>query len=139
MMDSPAWQSLSLGARCLLLEVWNRHTGENNGAISMSIREAATLLGAGKNSTDRWFHELEHKGFLIARRRGAFTLKTRTATAWELTMEPCDGRAASKEFMRWRPPEIQNTVPLMGTHGPSHGDTRNNITPDGPSHGDRGA
>ncbi len=121
MLNCTAWRSLSLPARCLLVEVWARYNGQNNGEIGFSVREAAKALGVGKNTAHQAFRELEGKGFLKARQRGSFHWKAKLATTWQLTAEPCDDLPASKEFMSWRP-EIQNTVPVRGTNGPSEGD-----------------
>jgi hypothetical protein len=107
LLNSPAWQSLGLAARCLLIEVWKRHNGLNNGEISFSIREAAGSLKIAPNTANKAFHELEDKGFLKARQRGAFSLKSRHATTWQITAEPCGGQEASKEFMRWSLPSTQ--------------------------------
>ena len=139
MMDSPAWQSLSLGARCLLLEVWNRHTGENNGAISMSVREASDLLGIGVNAPTRLFGELQDKGFLKVRRKGSFTRKGGKASTWELTMERCDGNPPTKEFMRWRPSKIQNTVTPTVTTGHAERDSLGRKSAHGHADSDRRA
>ena len=101
MMDCPAWRSLSLGAGCLLLEVWNRHNGENNGKISMSVREAASLLGSGRNTPTKWFAELVDRGFLVQTKLGSFNQKTREASEWRLTMEKCGEKPPTKQFMSW--------------------------------------
>ena len=122
MLRSPAWRHLSPVARALLIEVWERHDGENNGDIALSCRQASEALGVGKNTPTRLFRELEEKGFLRATARGAFSRKTKSATTWRLTAEPCNGEPATKEFMSWRPLEIQNTVPLSGTDSPSQRD-----------------
>lgn len=104
-MDTPAWSSLPMGARCLLLEVWRRNNGLNNGQISYSQREAVKALGCGFGSAARWFTELQEKGFLVAERRGSFNWKHGAnegrATVWRLTMEPCKGERATKEFASW--------------------------------------
>jgi hypothetical protein len=119
LLDSPAWHHLSLPARCLLIEVWRRHDGSNNGTIALSVHEAAQALRVGKNMPTALFRELIEKGFLKLRKRGAFTLKTKEASEYEITALDCNGRPASKDFMRWQPPaEIQNTLPVSGSDGP---------------------
>lgn len=137
MMDSPAWRSLSLGARSLLLEVWYRHNGQNNGQISMSVREAARLLNCGRNTPMKLFDELQEKGFLEATKRGSFDWKVARdhptnkgrATTWRLTMERCNGDPATKEFMRWRPEKKQSAVTPAVTNGHSEGDTEMRKSP----------
>ncbi len=131
MLNSPAWQALSLGARSLLIEVWARHNGQNNGEISFSVREAAIKLRVSKDTAAKWFHELVAKGFLKVRRQGSFRWKGGKATTWEVTAERCDERAASKDFMRWKPTaKIQNAVLLRGTSGPTERDHGANSDPE---------
>jgi hypothetical protein len=141
LLKSPAWRSLSPGAKCLLIEVWQRHNGINNGEISYSVREAAKSLRCSKNTAAKWFQELVERGILKPRQPGSFTYKKRHATEWEITAEQFRGKPASKDFMRWKPPdETQNPVPVRGTDGPSQRDRRmheeakiNHHAPDNPA------
>jgi hypothetical protein len=123
LLRSAAWQSLSPVARCLLIEVWQCHNGQNNGRISFSVREAAKRLRISKDTAAKAFGELETKGFLKARQRGSFTYKQRHATEWILTAECLNDELPSKDFMRWSPePNKQNTVLLSRTDGPNQKD-----------------
>ena len=99
-IDSPAYRSLSCTARSLLIEVWRRYNGSNNGHISFSSREAAERTGVSKNTAAKALRELEDRGFLKARQRGSFHLKIRHATEWTLTGEDLNGQPATKDFMR---------------------------------------
>jgi hypothetical protein len=117
LLESPAYRSLSLAARCLMVELYDRFNGENNGNVFLSVRDAAACLGIGKNRAGEAFGELEAKGFIRARQRGSFQWKTRQATTWVLTEYEFAGQPATKSFMRWRPAENQNSVPLAGTVG----------------------
>ena len=101
MLDSPAWNSLSLPARCLLIEILKRYNGYNNGQISFSHREASEILGVGKNQPVKFFRELEDRGFIKANQRGHFAWKGGKATTWNLTAVGCGDKAPTKEFMRW--------------------------------------
>ena len=101
MLDSPAWNSLSLPARCLLIEIWKRYNGQNNGQISFSHREVAEKLSVGRNRPVKLFRELEEKGFIEANQRGHFAWKGGKATTWRLTAVPCGEKVPTKEFMRW--------------------------------------
>ena len=100
-IDSPAYRSLSCTARSLLIEVWRRHNGRNNGHISFSIREAAEGAGVSNGTAVKALRELEDRGFLKARQRGSFHLKIRHATEWTLTGEDFNNQPATKDFMRW--------------------------------------
>ena len=103
MLTSPAYRSLSCHARCLLVELGLRYNGDNNGDVSMSVREAAKLLGCAINTTRLAFSQLEDRGFIRLSEKGTFRLKSRHSTTWELTEWPRDGKLATKDFMRWKP------------------------------------
>jgi hypothetical protein len=103
MLRCPAWRTMSPNAKALLLDVWERHNGANNGEIAYAVREAEEI-GLARSVAARAFAELEERGFLKLRRASTFTLKTKEARTWELTAERCDDRPASKDFMRWVPP-----------------------------------
>ncbi len=122
MLACEAWGALTVAARALLIEVSNRHNGQNNGRISMSVREAAGLLNVGVNLPTKLFRELVDKGFLKSGRRGAFNVKGGMASEWEITTEPCNGNHATKEFMAWRPRKSKIAVTLSVTTGHSQRD-----------------
>jgi hypothetical protein len=48
---------------------------------------------------------LQDRGFIVAVKKGAFSLKRRHATEWRLTEYPCNatGEGASEDFRHWRP------------------------------------
>jgi len=135
-LDSEAWRHLSPRAVVLLLAVWRRHTGGNNGAIPYSIREARELLGCGPNTAREAFGELVGHGFLKVARGSNFDLKTREAREWTLTMERVGEQPATRDFRDWRQstvtpsdtverpprrPQNQITVTPSVTHGNSDG------------------
>ena len=101
MLESPAWQNLKPPARALLIEIWQRYTGFNNGAISFSHREAAERLQVGKNTPFKLFRDLEEKGFIVAMQRGSFDWKEGAATIWRITALKCGNDPPTKDFMRW--------------------------------------
>jgi hypothetical protein len=143
LLDSPAWRSLPGNARALYIELARRYNGSNNGRIPYSVREAVQALGIGKSTTTRLLDILEDRGFIVYTKRGAFSLKTvKEASEWRLTEYDSDAPVAhaSKDFMRWRPPEDididtmnrqpsqrrkfrtrypqrDHTVPVAGPHG----------------------
>ena len=100
--QSPAWQSLCCEARSLLIEIWKRHNGFNNGFISYSYREAKKALGIGSTKVKKAFDQLIDRGFLIIRRKSSFNFKgnggASRATEWELTTEACDGKSAKMNY-----------------------------------------
>ncbi len=103
--NSEAWESLSCAAKALLIEVWKRHNGVNNGQIALSHRQARAALRIGNGNVQKAFQELQEKGFLIARLKGHFDWKVGAgegrATEWELTTEACDGKPAKRGYRFW--------------------------------------
>lgn len=113
MLRSPAYRSLSCYARCLLHELKRLYMGENNGELFMSVRFAANVLGAHKDTAAKAFHELQDHGFIRPRIKSGFSWKPGQATTWILTEYEFAGQLATKDFMRWRP-ESENAK-----HGPT--------------------
>jgi hypothetical protein len=110
MMRSAAWHALSPGETALLIYIWGKHNGRNNGEIGCGRREVQRRFGCGEHTALKWLHGLRDKGFIIATVRGSFNQKTgggRT-TRWRLTMEKCEGNAPTKDYLEWRPAGKQN-------------------------------
>ena len=113
-MQTAAWRSLKALERAIYIEIAARYAGDgsNNGRIGYSIREAASTFKVGKSSAARALETLQDRGFIVARKKGAFSLKSRHSTEWRLTEFGCDltGALPTKEFARWSP-ENQKPVP----------------------------
>ena len=129
--ESVAWNSLSCEARSLLLLVWGRHNGANNGKIPLSHREARSALKIGNGKIQRAFSDLQERGFLIARIKGSFDWKVRAgsgrATEWELATEPCDDKPPRGDYRHWKK---KPAVPKTGTAGSDNGNrSSTNIVP----------
>jgi hypothetical protein len=133
-VTTAAFRSLSIGARALLLELKMLYTGNNNGALFLSAREAGKRLNIGKNKAGLLFNELQETGFIRAKAKGAFNIKaTRgggAATTWVLTEFAHGYALPTKEFIHWQPtkstrkltaknhsavPPAVQAVPLSGT------------------------
>jgi hypothetical protein len=119
-METAAWQSLSVTDRALYIELSRRYSGPgtNNGRIPYSIREAAEHLHVGKTAAAESFARLQGRGFIAVMRKGKFDRKTKHSSEWRLTEHPCDvtGGLATKDFVRWQPPK-EKTVPEGGPDG----------------------
>lgn len=100
LLDSDAFRELSGNAFKLIARLATRFYGNNNGAISMSVREAAAEIGCCINQASKCFKELEDRGFIRAIQRGSFDWKKRHATTWRLTWLDCNDKPATNEFMR---------------------------------------
>ncbi|RLP28384.1 hypothetical protein [Mesorhizobium sp. YM1C-6-2] len=111
---SEAFRSLNVYARALLIEFKRKYNGQNNGAISMSSREAAALIGCSNKPIPLAFAQLFDRGFIKLVQRGSFDNKVRIdgslrASTYRLTEYAIDepiriADVPTKEFMRWRAP-----------------------------------
>jgi hypothetical protein len=103
-MDTAAWEFvLRTGAALLLLEIWHRFNGKNNGRIPYSNRDAQRRFKCGSHTAFNWFRDLERAGFIVAQEQGSFDQKTggNRATRWRLTMERCNGKEATREYLQF--------------------------------------
>jgi hypothetical protein len=110
-------------ARSLLVELYAVHDGQNNGALYLSIRDAARRVGVAANTVLRGFRDLECRGFIRPNQRGSFSWKARHATTWVLTefghaagcrpRSSCDGRTRVK--FRTRSQILRPTVSMVAT------------------------
>ena len=113
LLDSPAWQSLPGGACALYVKMVQRYNGSNNGRIPFSLREAMQAVHVSKGMAKYLLDVLQDRGFIVCSKRGVFSQRTTTreASEWRLTEYDNDAVTgyATKEFMRWRPPEAKES------------------------------
>lgn len=107
MVHSAAWRNMSGPAIKVWLEIRCRYHGGNNGKLSLSLDEAARLLGIGKATVARAFTELEAKGFLTLTRKGQWY--GRRASEYATTDRILNGHPPTKAWKQYRP-EKQNSV-----------------------------
>jgi hypothetical protein len=129
--ETDAWRSLGPEARCLVLAVWQRFNGSNNGRIPLSWREALQEINVGWRRLQRAYDEAQDRGFIVPKQRGSFDWKSggahNLATEWEVTTEPLDGREARELFKDWKPPQPTKkkcAVPDVGTASSRRGNYR---------------
>ncbi len=103
MMKSEAWRSLSTQARAVLVEIYARYNGMNNGKIALSTREAAQRCKISKDTATRTFRELQDKGFIVQTSAGSFNRKVPHAAEWRLTehRDDMNSKMPTREFMSW--------------------------------------
>jgi hypothetical protein len=129
LLGSTAWQSLGCEARSLYIELKRLFMGANNGNLYLSLRTAAEALGVGKSTVSRAFNQLVDRGFVRSKAVGSFNWKQGTATKWVLTEYDLGEQTATKDFMRWQPPELSSQRDTSGRplrlpkakHGPATG------------------
>ncbi len=108
--DCPAYRSLKPGPRALLWELIRKYNGNNNGQISLGVREAVEKINIkDKDTVGRYFKELEVKGFIRATKRGGFNVKVPSAsraTEWCLTWQRLNDHPPTNDFLKWKDNEI---------------------------------
>lgn len=104
-MQTPAWQTLSVDARALLLELRALYRQSQANVVFLSVREAMRRLNIGQRRVERAFADLKERGWIRIETKGSFNCKMGQASAYRLTNKE-DGSPGSKptnDFMRWRP------------------------------------
>ena len=100
---SDAWRDLSGNAIKVLVALLRFDKGGDNGELFLSVRMAAKETGLAENTAWRALRDLEEHGFIAVTDRGHFNRKHRPATQWRITWQPAQGKAATRDFERWRP------------------------------------
>ena len=104
MARSAAWRSLTGTAVKVYIELRSRYNGGNNGDLSLSLDEAARLLGIGKATAQRAFAELEKKGFIKLTKRGRWY--GRMASTYAATDRPHGTHPQTNDWRGWQPPGV---------------------------------
>jgi DNA-binding transcriptional MocR family regulator len=110
-MEEPAWKALSTTAQALypwLKLEWHGTTRNNNGRISLSVRQAAERLGVGINTAAKGFHDLQAKGFIVVTKSAHLGVRGHgSSPEYELTeLAPNAAQnRPNKLYKQWRPGE----------------------------------
>ena len=87
--QSDEWRALSPNAQVVLIDIWARFNGRNNGEINYGYREAQHRLHCCTATAKRTFRELKTAGFIQMTASGSFDHKhgarKGTASKWRLT------------------------------------------------------
>lgn len=100
-LHHPAFRTASGNAKGVLLELWSRHNGKNNGDLSLAYREAKTLLGLGQAAYSAALVELQQRRLIVSTRPGQFVGKL--AATWRLTMIANKGEHPTNDYLAWTP------------------------------------
>lgn len=99
MARSYAYRSLSGNAMKVFIELRCRYNGSNNGKLSLSLREAAKLLGMSQSSAKRSFDELIEKGFIERKKEGHWY--GRKAAEYAVTDAKLDGQPPTNKWQTY--------------------------------------
>ena len=102
MLKTEAWRSLNPREIAIMLLLLEQYHGNNNGYISLSVREAAKLGHMAQNTASQAFQTLIERGFIKRRRVGSFSHKAKLASEYELTHFKYGNKLATKEFAKWK-------------------------------------
>lgn len=106
MMSCEAWRALPTSAQALYPWLLLEAKGDplKNGQVSLSVRDAARLMGVTPDTAAKAFHQLMAKGFLIQRAGGCLGVAgTGQAAEYELTeLGTSQDRVPKRLFMQWR-------------------------------------
>jgi hypothetical protein len=106
-METSAWRALSPHAQALypwLKLEWRGPETNNNGAIRLSVRQAAECLGCNPNTAAKAFRDLQAKGFLVQKEPAVLGLEgAAKAPAYELTELALPGATTGRRlYVDWR-------------------------------------
>ena len=92
LLDSETCRNLSADAFRVLIDMWKRHNGENNGEIAYSWRDAQACLGkldrpACNDRVGAALRDIQASGLATITRRGAAAPHRRRASLWRLSEE----------------------------------------------------
>jgi len=87
--QSDQWRNLSPNAQVVIIDLWSRFNGGNNGDIAYGQRDAMARLHCTQSTTKRIFEELKDAGLVEVVLLGSFDHKNGArkgmATKWRLT------------------------------------------------------
>lgn len=102
---SAAYHSLSLPARCTLIELLDRSSGVNNGMIGLGVRELANELRSSTDTAARALRELDDSG--LARPVTGGHWRGKRATEWRLTFIVCHKTGELPQH-NWTPRQVSD-------------------------------
>lgn len=110
LMASPAWRNLSMRSRAVLLVLFSRHDGFNNGNIAIGVHEISAAIGdQNHKATSRAIAELIEHGFLECT-SDANHHKAKTRTYRLTCISTSEGKRtipATNDYLDWRPSGLQ--------------------------------
>ncbi|MFZ5701810.1 MULTISPECIES: hypothetical protein [Pseudomonadota] len=124
-IDSPAYQALSLYARAVLVEIVRRMDGFNNGKIAISQREIAARLGTSNfRAIGKAIAELMQHGFLLVSAEGEWA--QRKAREYRLTFVSTQKGhliiPATNDYLHWAPTQKSGADDVSAETGKSADD-----------------
>jgi len=92
------------------VKLYTRFNGGNNGALHLSMNEAAEVLGVGKATVQRAFDDLVEKGFIALEQEGNWY--DRRTHEWRLTTKHMHTRQEKTNLGSETDPSVAPVVPF---------------------------
>ncbi|WP_295070595.1 hypothetical protein [Tabrizicola sp.] len=107
LMQTEAWRALGSIAQTLYPWIrleWRGKNANNNGKLRLSVRQAAALMGCGKNASAQAFIDLQKKGFLVVTEAATLGISGEAkSSAYELTeISLPNNLSGRKLYHSWR-------------------------------------
>lgn len=113
-IESPAYRDCSVHAKAILVELVARMNGYNNGKIGVSQRQLVDAIGCSPRKIVRGIAELMEHALIDVQTEGKW--KERMAREYRLTFVTTKCRAATNDYLRWRPTQKSGaTAPVAKT------------------------
>ena len=104
-IDTPAWRTLSLSAQALfpwLLMEFKGDKYNNNGKISLSVRQAVERMGVARDTAAKAFRDLQAKGFIVVKKGASLGVEGHgKCPEYEITFITTLHEEASKLYPEW--------------------------------------
>ena len=108
-LASPAYRDLKPVARCLLEEFQRIYRPGRNGKLSVSTKNAASLLNVSEPTASNAFYDLVDHGFLVQTKGQLW--QERLSREWRLTIVPSgNNHEPTDEWKKW-PSDHKNSRP----------------------------
>ena len=104
-IDTPAWRALSISAQALfpwLLMEFKGDKYNNNGKISLSVRQAAERMGVARDTAAKAFRDLQAKGFIVVKKGASLGVEGHgKCPEYEITFITTLHKEAGKLYLEW--------------------------------------
>lgn len=103
-LNLPAWATMSVHAKCLLIELLARYRPDEPNSFPLPNAEAARWLACAPNTAARAIAELTERGWIVIERRGTMRgSRSARCRVVSLAAYPSDTRVACMDdVLRWR-------------------------------------
>ena len=106
-VDAPAWRAVKTTSHSLFILLcleWGGPKYNNNGKITLSVRQAAERMGVSRDTAAKAFRELQSKGFIVVTKGGSLGVTGHgKCPEYEITSIAMPHQDKSNLFLDWTP------------------------------------